>query len=317
MYQVAIIGAGQLGSRHLQGLKTASLPFEIWVMDKSIESLNVAKQRYEQVEAIGEKQLHLTQNIEGLPQTLDFVVVATGSMPRASLVKTLLAHSDVKYMILEKVLFPKLEEYDEIGSLIKEKGVKTWVNCARRMFGVNHEVARMLDSSPISMIFEGTDWGLCCNSIHLIDLFLMFANEDTYTLDTSELLPIVENSKRKGYIEFYGALNIRTPKGSSLRLVCHKEKSDKTPQIDIIQNELHVIINEGKGVLNVNGNESTFRLPFQSETTGTYADMLLKMGHCSLTPFEMSTRYHKVFIGELLNFYNKVNGTESDLLPIT
>ncbi len=317
MYKAAIIGAGQLGSRHLQGLKIASLPFEIWVMDKSKESLDVAKQRYDQVEAIGEKLLHLTQNIEELPQKLDFVVVATGSMPRASLVKSLLAQSDVRYMILEKVLFPKLEDYDEIGTLIREKGVKTWVNCARRLFGVNHEVAMLLDSSPIKMTYEGTDWGLCCNSIHLIDLFLMFSNEDSYILDTSELHPKVEESKRKGYIEFYGTLKIKTPKGSTLKLVCNKETSTNNPQIQVLQNDLHVIINEGKGVLSINGKESSFRLPYQSETTGTYADMLIKMGYCSLTPFELSARYHKVFIEELLRFYNKVNGSASELLPIT
>lgn len=317
MYKAAIIGAGQLGSRHLQGLKTASLPFEIWVMDKSNESLEIAKQRYDQVDIIGEKQLHLIQSIEELPHELDYVVVATGSMPRAFLVKQLLAHTDVKYMILEKVLFPKLDDYDEIGNLIKEKGVRTWVNCARRMFGVNHEVASLLDQTPLEMSYEGTDWGLCCNAIHLIDLFMMFTNENSYSLDTTELIPKVEESKRKGYIEFYGTLTIKTPKGSTLKLVCSKENLENDTQIQISQGDSIIRIDEIKGVLNVNGKTSSFRLPYQSETTGTYADMLIKMGYCSLTPFELSSKYHKIFIKEMLDFYNKVSGVETDLLPIT
>ena len=317
MYKAAIIGAGQLGSRHLQGLKTASSPFEIWVMDKSSESLEIAKQRYDQVDKIGEKQLYLIKSIEELPQKLDFVVVATGSMPRAFLVKQLLTHSDVKYMVLEKVLFPKLEDYDEIGNLINGKGVRTWVNCARRMFGVNHEVARLIDQTPLKMSYEGTDWGLCCNAIHLIDLFMMFTNEETYSLETTGLFPKVEESKRKGYIEFYGTLTIKTPKGSTLKLVCSKDNLGKDTQIHISQGESIIIIDEIKGVLSVNGKTSSFRLPYQSETTGTYADMLIKMGYCSLTPYELSSKYHKIFIAELLNFYNKVNESKSDLLPIT
>ena len=49
MYNIAIIGAGQLGSRHLQGLKLAKLPIKIQVVDSSAESLAVAKSRYEEV----------------------------------------------------------------------------------------------------------------------------------------------------------------------------------------------------------------------------------------------------------------------------
>ena len=54
MYKVAIIGAGQLGSRHLQGLKVAASPLEITVMDSNEDSLKVAKERYDTVTAIGE-----------------------------------------------------------------------------------------------------------------------------------------------------------------------------------------------------------------------------------------------------------------------
>ena len=43
---IAIIGAGQLGSRHLQGLKKAQLPMNIFVLDASEESLTICEQRY-------------------------------------------------------------------------------------------------------------------------------------------------------------------------------------------------------------------------------------------------------------------------------
>ncbi len=49
MFNVAIIGAGQLGSRHLQGLKLSSSPLSITVMDSNDESLRVAKERYDVV----------------------------------------------------------------------------------------------------------------------------------------------------------------------------------------------------------------------------------------------------------------------------
>lgn len=55
MYKVAIIGAGQLGSRHLQGLKGAASSLAITVLDSSKESLQVSKERYEAIPAVGEK----------------------------------------------------------------------------------------------------------------------------------------------------------------------------------------------------------------------------------------------------------------------
>ena len=35
MYKIAVIGAGQLGSRHLQGLKLSKLKSDIWVVDNN------------------------------------------------------------------------------------------------------------------------------------------------------------------------------------------------------------------------------------------------------------------------------------------
>lgn len=50
MYHIAIIGAGQLGSRHLQGLKRAQIPMKIQVVNNALQALEVAEERYEQVD---------------------------------------------------------------------------------------------------------------------------------------------------------------------------------------------------------------------------------------------------------------------------
>lgn len=44
MYKIAVIGAGQLGSRHLQGLKLSKLKSDIWVVDNNPNSLQIAQQ---------------------------------------------------------------------------------------------------------------------------------------------------------------------------------------------------------------------------------------------------------------------------------
>lgn len=48
MYKIAVIGAGQVGSRHLQGFKLSKLKLDIWVVDNNSTSFQIVQQRYEE-----------------------------------------------------------------------------------------------------------------------------------------------------------------------------------------------------------------------------------------------------------------------------
>lgn len=49
MYNIIIIGAGQLGSRHLQGVLKSTYALNVTVVDPSEESLNTARERAEKI----------------------------------------------------------------------------------------------------------------------------------------------------------------------------------------------------------------------------------------------------------------------------
>ena len=317
MYNVAIIGAGQLGSRHLQGLKGAASPLSITVVDSSEASLKVAEEHYESVSAVGEKSVQFTTTMNQLSKELDLVIVSTSSRPRADIVKSLLRLSKVKYLILEKVLFPKLCEYDEIDQLLKEYGVTCWVNCPRRMYGIYSYLSHKIDKSkPVKMINANENWGLCCNSIHNIDLFMYLTGESTYTIDVSGLHREILNSKREGYIEMTGTLIVTTPNGSRLTLT--SENGYKGPKGRFIENNgLRIFLDESKAIGNCGDDHFSFIVPFQSQLSGLLADEILKTGGCQLTPYAISASYHKPFLSALLSFYNEVNGTNSEFLAIT
>lgn len=313
MKTVAIIGAGQLGSRHLQGLKASKNELSIYVMDQSNDSLKLAEERYNQVDDNGyAKKINFVTSMEELPKELDVVIIATGSMPRAMLTKMLLNHSAVKYLILEKILFPRLSEYEEIQKVIEERNVKAWVNCPRRLFAYYQKLHDIIDT-PFEMTVDGSNWGLCCNSIHLIDIFLYLAKENEYsvTLDVSSL----EESKRKGYIEMMGSFFITTPKGCKLNLHC---SSDDKTYGGIIKSEKYSIVIDKKNMkLVINGIEEPILSYPNSQLTGKVVDQLLLEGDCGLTRFEESCKYHKPIIDALTNEYNRLSGNKGDLCPIT
>ena len=317
MYKVAIIGAGQLGSRHLQGLKGAASPLAITVMDSSNESLQVSRERYEAISAVGEKTINSATSIQELPTELDLVIIATGSKPRAAIVKSLLEQSSVRYLVLEKVLFPVLDEYKEIANLLKAKQVRCWVNCPRRMYGMYKQIKETIDTTkPVYMTNADENWGLCCNAIHMIDIFMYLTGEDSYTVDTNGLNNAIEDSKRGGYIEMTGMLKVKTPKGNELTLISENNFTGEKNFLIENGDDLYTI-SEGEGYI-LHGKKYDYAMPYQSQLTGLLADELLKTGGCSLTPYFFSASYHKPFIEAMLSKYNEIKDTpDNKILPIT
>ena len=68
------------------------------------------------------------------------------------------------------------------------------------------------------------------------------------------IIPQVKDSKRNGYIEFNGTVNVLTPNGSTLRLACVDDDTVQH-QMTIINGSHHIIINEPEGFMSVDGNK--------------------------------------------------------------
>ena len=127
---ILIAGAGQLGSRYLQGLAKCQNALDIYVQDINEQSLQIAKQRWEQVfktvypdtvsgmtpPAIQHKVTFLS-SIEKIPKKINIAIVATNADVRPQVVKQIVTNSEVCYWILEKVLAQSELALDEILSM--------------------------------------------------------------------------------------------------------------------------------------------------------------------------------------------------------
>lgn len=317
MKTVSIIGAGQLGSRHLQGLKAAQAELDIWVMDANSDSLQVAKERYDAVPSDTPKTVHFVESTDALPSALDLVIIATGSKPRAAIVKALLAHAKVTYLVLEKFLFPNMKEYDEVAHLFEEKKVKCWVNCPRRMWESYKAIKKLIKPEyPVLFQKNGKDWGICCNSVHFIDVWMYLAGDSSFTVNLQGMEPQVIGSKRNGYIELLGKERFYSSKGDELILGSFAEY-DGDSRVCIKNGNNEIIINESTGEWTYNGEKHEDKTPFQSGLTGKLADELITSNTCGLTPYLLSSEYHKPFLKAVTEFVNRVQGTNSDSCPIT
>ena len=317
MNTILIAGAGQLGSRHLQGVKTSKNELDIWVYDLSEESLKIAEERYNQVESEVEKTAHFVTSLETVPSEIDIVIVASGSKPRATIVKNILASKNVKFMVLEKFLFTRLPEYEEIGALLKEKNVKTWVNCPRRMWDGYNIIDLHIDKSlPLSFSYEDTDWGLCCNTVHYVDIFMKLCGCKDIETNIENVIPEVFESKRPGYVELNGTEIFTTSNNSQLTLTCTSD-TIIDPKVVIKNGDNVIMYNEGEGKVVINNNTVTVKVHYQSGLSGILVDELLTSGTCRLSTYEESSKYHIAYLSVIAPFINKIKGWTSDSCPIT
>lgn len=324
MFNITIIGAGQLGSRHLQGLALIDIPVNIQVLDTSLTSLEVAKERYNQM-ALNDsiKSISFLQSIDDLPTKLDLVIIATNANVRCFIIKELLAKRTVSDFVLEKVVFQNVSDFEDVTKLFADKGIKAWVNCPRRMFPFYKELkSKLSNDGPISISVQGGNWGLACNSIHYFDLLSDFSNSSKLKVSTDFLDKEILDSKRAGYIELSGLLLGQIDDN---RISLYSGKSEGSIIMTIKSDSYLLILEEGLGYCRISDlksnwmsrEESTKIVYFQSELSHIFAKDILLKRECDLTSFKESYDIHKAFLKEILKYYNNMTNAKNKLCPIT
>jgi predicted dehydrogenase len=244
MIVVAIIGAGNLGARHLQAVAQIVRPIKIYVVDVLPSSLNAAQTAYDQVSHDSVVEIQFLTSIDKICTDVDVAVIATSSLIRKQVITELFKQIHVKYLILEKFLFPSLDDYDEIGDLLKKHSCKAWVNCGRRMQHAYQYLKKYFqDESNIIFSVTGGNWGLGCNGIHMIDIIAFLLEDANFSFGTTYLDPGYIDSKRHGYIELTGTLMGRSSKCAFISLF--SDRNNNYPMAISIRNQnIHCIIEE-------------------------------------------------------------------------
>jgi len=324
MKYIAIIGAGQLGSRHLQGALKSELSLHIQVADISQESLTIAKARAEEIERKQGHTVTYLDNIGDLNNELDLVILATSARGRADLLQHLIQSKTIKNIVVEKVAFQSDSEFDQIIPLIGKYKINTWVNCSRRLFPFYQQLKQKLKGESITINIHAGNWGLACNAVHMMDLFYYMCDKTNDTLETYNqgLLPEIVESKRNSYYEVNGVL---VASYGSNRLIMSCTKSDEPEVFSISSASCSWLIDESKHNLVYkslkNGWEPEYLsvkiTDVQSNLTGPLIESILVNGNSDLPTLQESYLIHSPLINSLLTHFNKYGDETFDKCPIT
>ncbi len=327
MYKIAIIGVGQLGSRHLQALTMTNMNIDIELVEPYRPMQKTALERYEQMpENKKINSITFLEDISGLSNNLDLVIVATTANVRRVVVDELLNTKSVRNIILEKVLFQNYEDYDHFTSRFKELYINVWVNHPRRLFSFYDQFLEELKkSSQISYHVQGGEWGMACNALHFLDHIQMMQsdNNPNIDIDTTMLIPAVIESKRKGCYEVYGTLSGQIGNGS-FSLTCTKGEVLPTT-ISIMADTVRIIVDEYKGIAMYASKDNEWKweqyeakiVSFQSELTGIVTDEIILNGSCNLPTYNDASSLHKPFIKTIQDKIESTLGKEFGLCPIS
>jgi predicted dehydrogenase len=315
---ILITGAGQLGSRYLQGLSKCQNPLRITVQDISSESLAQAELRWQ--EAGGPSTHHEVSfhtELKQCPQQLDMAIIATTAHSRPEVVKNVAQHSNVRYWVLEKVLAQNSQGLDEIQSHVGNASV-AWVNTPRRMIPWHSLIKeRLLSQSPLHLTVIGGPWGLACNAVHFLDLMAWWSRESLVAVSCDQLEDSWFKAKRVGNWEVFGALTATFSGGATATLIS-SSSGDPSYFIKLIDASGSWRIDEAKGTaIYTDGLEIRGRLPYQSEMTTTLVDEILDTGCCQLPTLEESIAIHRVFVKAILGHWQRHIDPAATFVPIT
>ncbi|MFC4354695.1 Gfo/Idh/MocA family oxidoreductase [Chryseomicrobium palamuruense] len=323
--QVAIIGAGNIGSRHLQALSKINTSIEINVLDLNEESLIISKQRFEEVYDQRNgfvTKVNYINDVKLIPEQLDICIIATNSAIRRSVLEELISVTKIKYLILEKFLFQTIKDYDQVGKIIKSHNIKAWVNCSRRVWPLYISLSeKFKDITHVDFTVTASNLGIGCNGIHFIDLFEFLTRKEIISIE-SENLEIVQ-SKRKGYIDFTGTIIGKTSYGDKISITSYKD-GDTPLLIQINSNHIRIMIDEQKeyALISEKSNDWVwekvdFDYQFQSNLTQIVVQQLLEKSTCNLPKYDESSRMHLNILDTFFGYMNEMEDEEVEICLIT
>ena len=315
-FNVLLVGAGQLGSRYLQGLGEVKYHLNIYVVDPKPESLGTARSRFfEKNQNAQNHAIFFESTLNSIPSNIDLAIISTTSDVRVPLVKNIIEiEISVKYWVLEKILTQSVTELDQLLIAVQDS-CAAWVNTPRRMITWYQNIRSSLPKSgPFHASLEVL--GMACNCIHYLDLMAWFTTEKLVSIDNAELGSCWIESKRPGFFEIKGLLKAKYSGGSELIL---KSSNDEEPSnLSVNTSEGVWLIDEVNGkALGPCGTTILGRNEYQSEITERLVDSILKTENCELPSLEESAQIHRVMLNALLANWNSINNCNDTTVPIT
>lgn len=320
---IAVIGCGTIGARHVQALARLDREVRVIAVDPSGEARRRAIGYFAETAPPGcAVAIEEAPGPEALSGTIDVAVVATNAASRRAVIEELLSGTTTRYLMLEKFLFQRDEDYAAVGALLKQNGTAAWVNCPRRMWpGYRDLRERLKGAGPVDIrVSAPSRFGIGTSAIHFLDVLAFLSGTSQFRLYGDRIdRELLEN--RRGGVEFSGTLYGAGANGEGF---AYTAQGVAPPILFLDSARLRLIADETKQQARLSAEEDGWdwrEIPFpimpQSQMTHLVVQDILDRGTCDLAGYDESAVLHRAVLGPLLDHFRKYADPNADACPIT
>lgn len=321
MRKIIVAGAGQIGSRYLQGLAKVAQPLEIWAYDISPQALAVARQRWGEANPNHGHYIHFSSNLSAFPHAFDLSIVACTADARPKLVQAVARHAEIKAWILEKLLAQSIQGCRAIVTAIPSES-RAWVNTPLHIYPLFAEIKARVGKRPLHAEFLNIT-GIACTTIHYIDYVARCTGAKITYVDTSELTSWDTYLNRPKFLDVNGRLRVVfsdgstilvsgttqvLPSGKSFKIRCGATECGETWQIWDL---------EGRATSSRGYHIEAPGFCYQSEMTPWVVEAIFTNQNPNLPTLEQSLEQHELLLEALVNHWNQVMPVGSTEIPVT
>lgn len=320
--KVLLVGCGNIGSRHLQSLIKFHNKISIDIIEPSLKSKKKALSILDTSSTM--PMINWFKTSKSTSSSSNLVIVATQSNERIHLIHNLLKQGHKNFLI-EKMVCQSSNEYKLLVSYFKKFHAKGWVNTNRRYFNAYHKIKKIFKNSDFLQIhcYLGNS-GLGTVSIHFIDLFCWFTNNNKIKLDNAYLInKIFPNKRGKQLKEFAGTIIGSNSSKSLFSITTTNDQSlSPTSIVEIFDGKHHIVINELEEnffVIKNTGKKINLNFKFGHTSDLTYHIVkdIFKTKSCNLPSLEYSYYAHSELFKIFNNHIQKILKYKVKKCPIT
>ena len=312
MYKIVLVGFGSIGFRYYQAITKIRLPnIKIFIVDKK-------KSSFKKILNSKPNFIQTLDNFNLLPKKTDLCIMSTTCDNRPNLIKKLIDKTKIKNMILEKPLTQSPNELIKLNSLL-ENITNVWVNTDRRCLKIYKYLKKKLNTKKKILIkVKGTSWGVCCNSLHFVDLFNYLTSNQVTLIEEMKAFNWY-SSKRKGFKELDNGV-LKLGFGiHELQLSSNKSNGhNKAVNLSVLNGKNNFSIDEKFNYFKIKSKkrELIFKNQFTSIKMTNIVKNILLANKSTLPHYKDSSRLYLPLINFFLNKWKKTN-LNSKKVPIT
>ena len=302
---IAIVGLGQFGERHLQSILDSKFRISLWILEKNVFRLKSIEKKYTSNTRV---ELNFISDVAKIPPKLNIAIISTTAETRLKALSDIMNTCNVEYLIIEKILTNNTNEIKDFNELCNQHK-DIYINFSRREMLFHKKIRDIINiDDPEEIVIKGKKWDLASNSFHYIDLVEWYFDKkvDNVKVEVNKSLWI--DSKRSNFFELNGKIRANFNDGLKLCLISEYSKSREDaihPTIDIKMDNKSILIDEANNRITINGKCYIFEfgLELQSKLTMRVLENMLFNGVSELPKLQSVIETQRIILDSINGFW--------------